>query len=134
MSAGGLMRAHVRAVPRAGFWRAGRHWTHAGEVVAEADLPPEAWAILEADPRIEVSPLVADAPPPGAEAEASQARLRAAIQALGPEGFTARGLPRLEALREHLPEAGELTKEAREAALAVLLETGWAPPAGGTRD
>lgn len=45
-------RLEVRAVPKKGFWRAGRYWPHEGVEVDFDELTEDEWIALESEPKI----------------------------------------------------------------------------------
>lgn len=48
-------RVLVRAVPKKGFWRAGRFWSPAGIEVGIDELTEDQWAALVGEPKIAIS-------------------------------------------------------------------------------
>ena len=51
----GSGRLKVRAVPKKGFWRAGRYWPHGGVDVGFDELTEDEWIALEMEPKIVIS-------------------------------------------------------------------------------
>ena len=99
------MRFLVRTIAPSGrFFRVGRAWTAEGTVLDEGDLAPPVWAALKAEPMIHIGPA-----PDAAEAEVEdlRPRIRAAIAALGDDGFGQDGAPLIEAVRKALPAGGQ---------------------------
>lgn len=108
----------ISAISPGGFYRAGRFWPQAGEVVDPETLGPGVLDRLRAEPNLRVEPALADAPPePGDLAD----RVRAAIAALPAEAFGASGAPNLAPLRAALGEDGRhLTAALRDKVWAEL--------------
>lgn len=114
----------ISAIAAAGFWRAGRFWPQAGEVVDPAELEPEVLERLRAEPNLRIEPVAAGAPEAPGDLED---RVRAAIAALPADAFGASGAPNLAPLRAALGEDGRhLT--------AALRDQVWADVSASQRD
>jgi hypothetical protein len=110
----------ISAVAPAGFWRAGRFWPQAGELVDPATLEPGVLERLRAEPNLRVEPVAAGSAEAPAPADL-ESRVRAAIAALPAEAFGAAGAPNLAPLRAALGEDGRhLTAALRDRVWAEL--------------
>lgn len=99
------MKILVRTTAATGlFFRAGRAWTREGCIMSRDDLPPETWAVLQAEPLIHIGPAPDAAETAVAASDDLKAQIREAITRLAPEDFGQDGAPLLEAVRKQLPE------------------------------
>jgi hypothetical protein len=115
-----LLIRSIAAAEFEGHYRLGQFWPRAGRVVAQDAFTADQWAVLTADPRLNIGPAPDEAQ---VEAEAKvdslKARVRAAISQLEPGDFDADAQPKLGAVKERLPE------EARKITAKLVAEV-WA--------
>lgn len=111
----------IAAVAAQGFFRLGRFWPKAGQVVDVSEFSEAEWQVLSAEPALRIGP-APDAEPEAAAAETAGLveAVKAAIGQLGAEDFQKDGKPKLEALKERLPEA-KITAAIRDQVWAELL-------------
>lgn len=126
----------VSAKSAAGFRRAGMAWPREGRRVAVADLDDATWKRLMDEPMLDIRAASADEAAPQADASpgpvpAVVEALVRIIPALAAEDFTRDGQPRRAAMRAAVPEVDPalVTGAARDAAMAILAEGGFTPPA-----
>lgn len=86
------------------FHRLGRAWTTEGTIVAPDDFTEAEWEILQGTSMLHITPA-----PDGAEVEAQvnltvADAVKAAIPKLDAGAFDGAGVPKLDALKEALPE------------------------------
>ena len=92
----------IASVAAAGFFRLGRRWPQAGELVPAASLTEDEIARLKGEPQLRVTE--ADGPAPALPDAELKTLLKGAIAALAKDEFQKDGKPRLEALKAALPE------------------------------
>ena len=92
----------VAAVAAAGFFRLGRHWPQAGELVPVTDLTEADIERLTNETMLRVTEV--DGPEPEISDDELKAMLKGAIAALPEDGFQKDGKPKLTDLQAALPE------------------------------
>lgn len=106
----------VSAVALAGFFRAGRFWPHEGKIVDPEELGEDVVKRLVAEPRLHVTAAPDDATVAREDEAATAEAIKAVISELGPEDFQKDGKPKLDALKERLPELkAKITAALRDA-------------------
>lgn len=93
----------IAAIAEAGFFRAGRHWPKEGVVIGPGDLAEIDMERILAEPNLHVQPVDGDAPAALSD-EDLKAALKTAIGNLEAGDFDQKGQPKVEALREAVPE------------------------------
>ncbi|MDJ0827765.1 MAG: hypothetical protein QNJ16_19940 [Rhodobacter sp.] len=118
----------IRTIKQHGrpIWRCGRRFDREGQVVAKGDLTEDELTRIEADPALEI---VAPDEATGGHNDELRQRVADAIRGLAPEGFTARGVPDVKALRSALPrDEDKITASLRDEVWDALTAQGFETP------
>ncbi|MBT2131220.1 HI1506-related protein [Aliiroseovarius lamellibrachiae] len=116
----------ISAVPKAGFWRCGRHFTHAGTPVSKGDFDDTQWARLEAEPKLRIKPATAE---DLASAEDRAFQIKEAITSLTAGDFQQDGKPKMDALKALLHDGlGKIPATERDAVWADMLAANFEAP------
>lgn len=109
-----LIKVSARAL--SGFWRAGRFWPHEGKIVDVRELGEDTVKRLLDEPQLHVAPAPDGATVAHEDEAATAEAIKAILGDLGPEDFQKDGKPKLDALKERLPELkGKITSALRDA-------------------
>ncbi|SMH35892.1 hypothetical protein [Maritimibacter sp. HL-12] len=111
------------------FWRCGRQWTKAGTIVPVDDLTDDEWKRIMEEPRLVVEPASEADLVENGDDEALRRVIAEAIHQLGAEDFQKDGKPRIEALKELLPEGTKINAALRDEVFKEEVEGGFTAPA-----
>jgi hypothetical protein len=109
-----LIKVSARAL--SGFWRAGLFWPHEGKIVDVRELGEDTVKRLLDEPQLHVAPAPDGAAAAREDEAATAEAIKAVIGELGPDEFQKDGKPKLDALKERLPELkAKITAALRDA-------------------
>lgn len=117
-----MAKALLIAAVAGSFFRCGRQFTTEAVTVSQDEFTEDQWSVLAAEPRLHIRPAPDGAEPQPGASEALAEALKAAIATLEEGDFGKDGKPKLEALKERLPELkAQITASARDEVWATLL-------------